>query len=334
MKKSIFIVTLAVSIGLFPSLLLGAVWYVDMDNAGTQDGTGWMTAFTAIQAGIDAAFADGGGEVWVAEGSYPEAISISSNVMLYGGFASDETQLSERDIKNYQCIINASTANSGNPANNAVTMNSVINAGIDGFMITGGVAEGSSGSEGYGAGVYGYNLDATVAIRNCMVIGNTARNGGGIYTENSSVDIESCIISGNTALSWGGAMYLNYGSPKLVNCIVSGNSANLAGAGYFRETSGVIRNCTISGNTGSTICGGVAYGPGSIDIFNTIFCDNALSALISVAVPDPVLQNCLFHNNGQGDYYDYNGATSDIIYSGANELNLFLDELLNQHYHF
>jgi len=32
-----------------------AVWYVDKDNTGTEDGTSWSTAFNAIQEGIHAA---------------------------------------------------------------------------------------------------------------------------------------------------------------------------------------------------------------------------------------------------------------------------------------
>ena len=51
----------------------GTVWYVDKGNStGNEDGTSWATAFTTIQPAIDAAFADGGGEVWVAEGVYDE----------------------------------------------------------------------------------------------------------------------------------------------------------------------------------------------------------------------------------------------------------------------
>ena len=67
--------TLALSIILL-SLTPGAwaaTWFVDIDNTeNVEDGTTWATAFTTIQPGIDAAFGDGGGEVWVAEGIYAE----------------------------------------------------------------------------------------------------------------------------------------------------------------------------------------------------------------------------------------------------------------------
>ena len=50
-----------------------AVWWVDKDAAGAGTGTSWADAFTTIQPAIDAAFADAGGEVWVAEGVYDES---------------------------------------------------------------------------------------------------------------------------------------------------------------------------------------------------------------------------------------------------------------------
>ena len=86
---------------LFCASALGAVWYVDKDNAsGVEDGHSWATAFTAIQLAIDAAFDDGGGEIWVAEGIYAGAsdpvVSMEEYVYLYGGFAGTETQLTQR----------------------------------------------------------------------------------------------------------------------------------------------------------------------------------------------------------------------------------------------
>ncbi len=38
-----------------------AVWCVDKDNTGAEDGTAWGTAYTTIQPAIDAAYNDGGG---------------------------------------------------------------------------------------------------------------------------------------------------------------------------------------------------------------------------------------------------------------------------------
>ena len=67
-----------VVLGIFVCLCATAsasVWYVDKDNSGAQDGTSWITAFSTVQQGIDAAANTPtlDAEVWVAEGVYNEA---------------------------------------------------------------------------------------------------------------------------------------------------------------------------------------------------------------------------------------------------------------------
>jgi hypothetical protein len=105
-----------------------AVWYVDKDNtSGTEDGTSWATAYPTIQPAIDAASADGGGEVWVAEGAYDEtrvspfhepvvdtgSLVLKSGVDLYGGFIGlgaegNETAREERDWESNLTTIDGS----------------------------------------------------------------------------------------------------------------------------------------------------------------------------------------------------------------------------------
>lgn len=68
-----------------------AVWYVNQANtSGTHDGASWATALSTIQAGVLAAGAAGGGEVWVAQGEYIEYVTLQSNVSLLGGFSGNE----------------------------------------------------------------------------------------------------------------------------------------------------------------------------------------------------------------------------------------------------
>ncbi len=76
----------AVVIALCPAVFAD-VWHVDKDNtSGIEGGTSWARAFTTIEAAIRAASAAGGGEIWVAAGIYPESVTLSSGVSLYGGF--------------------------------------------------------------------------------------------------------------------------------------------------------------------------------------------------------------------------------------------------------
>ena len=93
----------------------GEIWYVDRDAAAGGDGTSWARAFKTIQPGIDAAFADGGGEVWVAEATYDEqrdatsgALYLRECVELYGGFSGGETSRDERDWTAHSTIIDGS----------------------------------------------------------------------------------------------------------------------------------------------------------------------------------------------------------------------------------
>ena len=109
-----------------------AVWYVDADNTtGIENGRAWATAFSSIQAAVDAASARGG-EVWVAEGAYTATtdtvVTMAENVHLYGGFAGTETLREERDWTAHVTAIDGqNTRRCVIGANNAT---------LDGFTIT------------------------------------------------------------------------------------------------------------------------------------------------------------------------------------------------------
>lgn len=46
------------------------VWYVNINSTGIHNGQSWETAFIDIQSAVDTAYSNGGGEVWVAQGTY------------------------------------------------------------------------------------------------------------------------------------------------------------------------------------------------------------------------------------------------------------------------
>ncbi len=151
-----------------------AIWYVDKDNTGAQDGTSWGTTYTTIQPAIDAAYGDGGGEVWVAEGVYDEqrgndtgSVIMAGGVHIYGGFAGDETARGERDWETDITTIDGSTARGGSPAYHVII--GADNATLDGFTITGGHAQPVPH---YGGGTY--NWDSSPTVTNCTFTGDTA----------------------------------------------------------------------------------------------------------------------------------------------------------------
>ena len=122
------------------------------------------------------------------------------------------------DVKDnsYHVINNIFTA--GNPLTNAV---------LDGFIITGGNAESSTGG--------GINNEyASPAIRYCIFYGNKAVSGGAISNSNSSPTISNSLFYDNRVTSFGGAIYAQLNStPVITNCTITDNhSDNLTGGVY------------------------------------------------------------------------------------------------------
>jgi hypothetical protein len=117
------------------------------------------------------------------------------------------------------------------------------NAILTGFTLQGGIDWGMSGG-----GVYCASQSATVS--NCVVVGNTGTDAGGIY----SGTVDNCIIESNSASSFGGGGYLG----TYNNCLLVGNSAAYGGAAAGSGEPMVLNNCTVAGNSASSGGGGLA----------------------------------------------------------------------------
>jgi len=147
------------------------------------------------------------------------------------------------------------------------------------------VVQGLTVTQGYMGPYSGgaiYCEDSSPTIRDCIIIGNVARDGGGIAAYGSDVRVENCVIRENTA-SWtgydrGGGMAL-YGNCRVLNCLVVGNIATSRGGGIYCSGSHQFVNCTVSGNrTGNRgLGGGISCGPDGGDIsylYNSIVWGN------------------------------------------------------------
>lgn len=83
--------------------------------------------------------------------------------------------------------------------------------------------------------------DTSPTIRNCVIRGNTAQQGGGIYVAGamSAPKINNCRIEGNTATDFfeaGSGIFVRDGSPVVRNSIIVNNGsmyANARGGGFF-----------------------------------------------------------------------------------------------------
>src|SRR5262249_45099718 len=122
---------------------------------------------------------------------------------------------------------------------------------IDCSHVSGGTIEGftiTRGQAGFNTGG-GFNYDASnPAIKNCIVRGNIASAGGGIYlNHSSSPDILDCEFADNQApFGSGGGVYADTGSaPHIERCNIHNNTCAAFGAGLV---TGDFCNTTITNN--------------------------------------------------------------------------------------
>jgi hypothetical protein len=138
-------------------------------------------------------------------------------------------------------------------------------------------------SDNSGSGVD--NRSARVTIINTTISGNSAGEGGGIYTGGGklpgNLTVINSTISGNFASSDGGGIASGFSVLTIVNSTISGNSVgdpDYGDGGGIASGYGVvppaltITNSTVSGNSAAT-CGGVCRG--TVEIQNTILNANA-----------------------------------------------------------
>ncbi len=263
--------------------------FVNEEASGANDGASWTNAFTNLQDALAEAVNYCSAEIWVAKGVYyPDKVNgqntnnrsssfiMRSGVKLYGGFAGNETDLSQRNWFNNKTYLSGDLLKNNTDYNNAQFLNYDDNAYhvvrsqnidhtsvLDGFYIQSGNANGT-GEEDSGGGIYMNN--STMTIANCEVSFNHAYQGTGIYLLTSSPLIVNCFIKSNKAISGGAGVYNNYySSGYFYNCVFHSNQVGTTtqaggGGGAIENndnSSPYFVNCTISGNDAKT--GGAVF---------------------------------------------------------------------------
>jgi predicted outer membrane repeat protein len=220
-----------------------AVWRVDADAAGLDNGVDWANAFVDLQSALGHAHLAAGDQVWVAEGLYKPGALVSSSfavqdgVALYGGFAGTELELAARDWTVHETVLSGDVGTLGDPTDNCLR---VVVAGdgarVDGVTITGGY-NGSTG-----AGLYSVAGDLTVA--HCTFHGNRAMNGAALYHAGADAVVDGCLFLRNEATGEGGALAaMTFDSLVLQNSLFLCNRADSdGGAAYLRIAPVTVRN--------------------------------------------------------------------------------------------
>jgi predicted outer membrane repeat protein len=253
----------------------GPAVYVDDSATGANNGTSWADAYTSLQDALAFKNLSGSGaEIWVAAGTYyPDegngytdgdrmaAFQLRNNLTIYGGFAGDEPadfDVNQRDIDGNPTILSGDIDKDG-LLDGENSLHVVFNnengldatAVLDGFTISGGLANGERLPHERGAGMF--NRAVSPTIRNCIFTGNEARhNGGGMFNYEASTMVINCLFFENTA-NLGGAVY-NYfhSAPVYTNCTFVKNTGLINGAGIYNNfyTNTTVNNAIIWGNTG------------------------------------------------------------------------------------
>ena len=181
-------------------------WYVDDDGAAGNGCTSWTDACPDLQTALGRAVR--GDEILVAAGTYRPGASgdraatfqLKSGVTVYGGFAGAESSGNAPDWEANPTILSGDLDGSGghndSDAYHVVTGSSAdATAVLDGFTITGGIADG--GSPPGGAGMYNYSGSPT--LTNVTFSGNRASVGAGMYNDNySNPTLTNVTFSGNS----------------------------------------------------------------------------------------------------------------------------------------
>ncbi len=289
-----------------------SVRYVDDDAPEGGDGASWSTAYTYLQDALAAAAIPGSevNEIRVAQGVYrPDqgtgqvagdrsaTFQLLNGIAVRGGFAGlGAPNPDARDIVAYPTALSGDLAGDDGPGSSRNTENSnhvVTGSGtsstaiLDGFTVTAGFANGTTGNDSQGGGLLNVagsptisgctfwasvtnsagtvcNLNSAPTFSDCVFRENTASSGGAIYSDGGRLTVGRCTFVGNTAKSGGGGA-ISCVQAAILTLTDSWFSDNKASGGgglhtYGASSSATVTNCTFSRNGGSSY----GYGGGGI----------------------------------------------------------------------
>ena len=338
--------------GVAPLQSEGAVWFVTQNGAGTKHGGSWTNAMGESEFVQTLKLVQPAGtEFWIAKGTYrPTAdpnnrdatFVLKNGVALYGGFAGNETHRKERDWDANPTTLSGEIQDDGSIWNNSLHVvfaetGTDATAVLDGFVITGGNADGGALQDTHGGGMINFG-DPGVA--NCTFLGNRARLGGGLFNQGSASVVTGCTFLQNTATEDGGGMYNTSGNLAITGCTFYGNVAQYFGGGMksrgsnpvvetstFRqnmaffggggmsneECGPVAVNCTFYNNRAGVIGGGMHSRDGSPRLTNCTFYKNTSDLvggdLGNLGTSSPKIKNTIFWGASIGVIHDHPTAS-------------------------
>ncbi len=151
---------------------------------------------------------------------------------------------------------------------------------------------------------YGSTQTYTNIIRNCVIKGNYAAGGGGIFIcDYCVVDISDCIVSDNYGTCGGGICIGSLSEVNIERCLINDNIGSYGGGGINNIGATKVSNCVISNNTcpGNREGGAVRHFFDHLEFYNTIFFGNSGP---NIVYADSVVATLHFNNC---DFFDNTG---------------------------
>ena len=139
-----------------------------------------------------------------------------------------------------------------------------------------------------GGAIYAHGDDGAARITNCRFVGNSAHDGGGIYSTGDTLLVDACRFEGNFAEEDGGGVSLHYSADvvSIANSVFVGNEAHWGG-GFHCNTSAyaTLSNLTMVGNIATAYGAAISIGGDSgagADISDCLVAFNGPTVGISV----------------------------------------------------
>ena len=322
------------------------ILYVKQGGTGT--GTSWADASGDLQAMIETNLVQ---QVWVAGGRYKpttdadrtKSFKMKAGVKIYGGFpATGNPVFADRDWNMNKTYLSGdllgndivtgfgSTLSITNNSENSYKVVSnndngltIANSLLDGFIITGGNANGNLPND-RGAGMYNNNSSPNLA--NLIFSENSAIYGGGNCNNNSSPNISNVIFLSNTA-NYGGGISNILSSPQINNSVFLKNRGFLGG-GLNNDLSSApnINNVTFAGNYAAQGGGVYIQNLSSTKVTNSIFWGNTAASGADIWLSGTISINNTMLQSSQNQYTTGYTLGAGMLY-GANPL--FIDAANN-----
>jgi hypothetical protein len=323
---------------------------------------GWPVAYSSLQSALD--YAQAHPEVraiWMTGGTFRPTLrrdaadarsasfSLLPNLSLLGGFAGNESSLSQRgNPAARRTTLSGDLGVVGDPADNAynVVFANAPNTALDGVTISGAnnthndcatsgcfqalgggmrvllgpcvirnclfsQNRGSSTIASFGGGLL---AQAPTTVINTTFLANTARFGAGVSGED--ITLVNVAFLGNSAQLAGGGLHSD-GTSRLVNAVFSGNTAGdeptiQGGAAIANGGTLTAQWCTFANNGGDPNAHVIATNPfsgGSVSMLNSIIWGNQTPAIFGSAT--------VTYSNVEGGFTGAGNLTNDPRFEDA-----------------